>query len=149
RKALEQAVRLQPRFAPALNNLGYVLQHLRRFAEAAECYGQAIAVNPNYAEAYCNLASVRALAGDYDNALALARRAIELKPDYLNPPLAAAVVEADRGRFDEALAWVERLPPHVRRDPMVLVTQAQIFANAGRGEDAIPLCTEVIALQPE
>ncbi|MDL1944788.1 tetratricopeptide repeat protein [Chloroflexi bacterium CFX2] len=50
-----EAIRLQPDFAEAHNNLGNVLSELDHYAEAEEAYRQAIAKDPNYAAAYNNL----------------------------------------------------------------------------------------------
>jgi tetratricopeptide (TPR) repeat protein len=149
RDALEQVVRLCPQFPPGLNNLGFALQHAGLNAMAADRYRQALSVDPAYVEAYSNLASVLALAGCYDEALAHARRAIAINPRFVSPYIHAAFIETDRERFDEALAWIARLPHEARRDASILIAHAEILVKASRHEDALKVCHEAIAVQPD
>ena len=54
-----QALRLQPGFASAYNNLGIALYNLQRYEEAADSYRRALERNPNWAEVLNNLGNTR------------------------------------------------------------------------------------------
>ena len=149
RDALERVVELRPLHAPALNNLGFVLQQLGLNAMASSRYRQALAIDPGYVEAHSNLAAVLGMAGSYDEALTHAKRAIELNPQYLGAYMHAAFIETDRERFDEALAWIGRLPREALRDAAVLTAYGEILVKAGRHEEALAVCREAIAAQPD
>ena len=61
--SLREAARLQPDFAVAHHNLGYVLNLAGKHEEAIAAYKQAILVKPDFATAYHNLAVVYLDAG--------------------------------------------------------------------------------------
>jgi len=50
----EQALRLRPNYLAAYNNMGNVLNYLKRYQEALNAYEQAIQIDPQYATAYHN-----------------------------------------------------------------------------------------------
>jgi tetratricopeptide (TPR) repeat protein len=47
--AYQQAVRLEPKFAEAWNNLGYCYRKAKQFDKALDAYKQAIALKPDFA----------------------------------------------------------------------------------------------------
>jgi tetratricopeptide (TPR) repeat protein len=56
----EQALRIQPDYAEAHNNLGVALLQLGRSQEAIAHFEQALRIKPDFAEAKTNLATARA-----------------------------------------------------------------------------------------
>ena len=50
-ESFNQALKLNPNYAEALNNRAVVLVSLKKFEEALESYDQAIALRPNYMDA--------------------------------------------------------------------------------------------------
>ncbi len=78
----EQALRLQPDFAEAYNNLGVVRARQGKLNEAIACYEQALQLRPDYAEASNNLGNSLENRGQYDEALACYEQALRLRPDY-------------------------------------------------------------------
>src|SRR6185295_14128446 len=53
--ALQQAVRLNPNYAPSFYELGYALRHLKRHDEAMVAYRASVGIDPNYARAYYDI----------------------------------------------------------------------------------------------
>ena len=62
--ALDQALRIDPRFADAAFNRGNVLRQQERLADAENAYRQAIAIDANHVGALNNLAQLLELRGD-------------------------------------------------------------------------------------
>jgi lipoprotein NlpI len=52
---VDQALEVDPEFAPALNHLGLLLRRNGKFQEAESAYLKAITVSPDYALAHYNL----------------------------------------------------------------------------------------------
>ena len=72
----EQALRINPDYAEAHNNLGLLLAQTGRIEEAIAHFEQALRIKPDYAEAHCALGmaleqtgQVREAVGHYEQAL--------------------------------------------------------------------------------
>lgn len=75
---LNQAIRLQPDFAPAYNGRGYARFQLHNYAAAIRDLDRAISLDPQYANAYHIRSVVKKAMGNLKGAAADARRAEEL-----------------------------------------------------------------------
>ena len=80
--AYREAVRLQPEFPSARNNLGNALVAVGDWAGAEEQFVIAVRQDPAYPDAHCNLGLVRLRQGRADEAAACFRRALELEPGH-------------------------------------------------------------------
>jgi hypothetical protein len=78
--SLEAAIRLNPGYAEAFNNLGAALRDLKRLDEALASLDRAIALKPDLAEAHSNRGSVLFDLGRAAEALASYERALALQP---------------------------------------------------------------------
>jgi len=79
---LRRAVRSDPHFAMASNDLGNLLALAGMLAEAAASYRQAIAEAPDFAEAHNNLGNLLQMTGALEEAVACYRTAVGLRPGY-------------------------------------------------------------------
>jgi Flp pilus assembly protein TadD len=52
---LREALRLDPEYVKAWNDLGVVMESLGNCSEAMQCYGQALQLDPTHIEARTNL----------------------------------------------------------------------------------------------
>ncbi|MCF4970142.1 TIGR03032 family protein [Nostoc sp. CMAA1605] len=76
-----EAIRLQPDYIAAYNQLGNALQGLGQMEQAIAAYQRLLEINPNVAQAHCNLGAIWQIQGKTQAAIAAYQRAIQLKPD--------------------------------------------------------------------
>jgi len=79
---LKNAVKLQPTYSEAHNNLGNSLSGLSRFQEANISYKEAIRLKPDYPEAHNNLANSLVKMLNFDDAVTHYLAAIRYKPEF-------------------------------------------------------------------
>jgi tetratricopeptide (TPR) repeat protein len=82
RDAYARAVALDPRYVPALVNLGRLLQDAGRAAEAADQYRAALAVQPSHTTAAFNLGTALEDLGRRAEAIAAYRMALEVDGEF-------------------------------------------------------------------
>ena len=99
---LRRAVRADPHFAVAFNDLGYLLAQQGMLSEAAQSYRHAIAEAPAFAGAHNNLGHVLEMAGSFEEAVACYRNAISLRPGN------ADVFRNLSSAFAGSAAWTRR-----------------------------------------
>jgi len=82
-KEFREAIKINPNYADAHNNLGILLQNLNRYEEAEKEYRESIRINPNYAEAHNNLGNLLQNLNRYEEAEKEYREAIRINPNYI------------------------------------------------------------------
>jgi Tfp pilus assembly protein PilF len=92
-KAYREALKINPDFALAANNLGFVYFKRGKPVEAARWFDKAIEMDGSRALAYLNLGDAQLQAGDDAKALAAYKTFVGLQPKH--------------ARSAELLAWVE------------------------------------------
>ncbi|MGO9085472.1 MAG: tetratricopeptide repeat protein, partial [Candidatus Sulfotelmatobacter sp.] len=78
----EKALKIDPDFAPALDELGFAYAHLQRFDRAVEMikrYAEQVPNEPNSEDSY---GEVLRLAGRYEESLEHYRRALQILPSF-------------------------------------------------------------------
>ena len=106
-KSLEVAIRLNPKYPEAYNNIGTAWRVKGDLDKAIQNYEAAIRLNPKFPEAYNNLGAVWETKGDLDRAIDSYRVAI-----ILNPKLSGAYYNLGnawnaKGDPDKAIACLE------------------------------------------
>lgn len=67
--AYQQAVRIEPKFAEAWNNLGYCYRKVKQFDKALDAYKQAISLKPDFAYPHEYMARTYLAMGNQDAAM--------------------------------------------------------------------------------
>lgn len=142
------AIRLQPDFAQAYNNLGVALERQGKLMGAVEVYGQILRRRPDYAEAHHNQSVAWERMGQYQAAVDSCRRAIALQPGYVQAYNGLGVALHQLGQVEEAVeclrhvvaAWPDYAQGHSNL--------ASILENLGEFEAAIAHLQRAIALEP-
>ena len=78
----QRALRIDPAYIHAHNNLGILFHRTGRRAEAEAAYRSALSLRPDHAEAHYNLGLLYQDAGMLDDAQACYREAVRLRPGY-------------------------------------------------------------------
>ena len=100
----ERALRLNPGYAEARNNLGNVLKDRDKLDEAAACYQRALELKPDYALAHYNLGLLWQDRGHLDDAVTCYRHALRWDPAYSEAHNNLGNALKDQGALDEAVA---------------------------------------------
>jgi predicted O-linked N-acetylglucosamine transferase (SPINDLY family) len=79
--SFHKALNIQPDYAEAHSNLGFVLQKLGKLDEAVTSFHKALNIQPDYAEAHSNLGIALQKLGKLDEAVTSHHKAIAIKPD--------------------------------------------------------------------
>src|SRR6184192_712966 len=160
RQYLKEAVRLDPKFAPAWALLssadaaGYITNNLPRTAElrdeariAAET---ALRLQPNLGEAVSAKAFYHyVFLKDYDTALGYFEQASRLLPSDSRIPEALAFVERRRGHWEQSEAYfnrAERLDP---RNVRIIGQHAWLYRILRRFPDALRKWEDVLNITPD
>ncbi len=80
----KNALKHQPIYPEAANNLGVALESLGKIEEAELTYKKAIKQKKGYANAHYNLANIKKENDDFSSAIEHYTLAIKYKPDYIN-----------------------------------------------------------------
>jgi tetratricopeptide (TPR) repeat protein len=78
----EAALKLDPNFAPSLDELGVAYAHLQRFDRAIEMVKRSAELTPNEPNPQSSLAEVLRLAGRFDDALEHYHQALKIMPSF-------------------------------------------------------------------
>ena len=153
----EQALAIDPEYAPAWDGMGSAYTNLANFAVIDEGYGkakaafeQALKVAPEDARARAGLGwHATEYLADYAAAARYYREALERDPQDIGVLNGAAVLLQTLGRIDEGIAIHEYL---VERDPLnetTLNNLASAYMDAERYEEAQATLDRVKALSPD
>jgi len=120
-----QAIALNPYFAEACSNLGYVIEIQGNPDEAIALYRKAIALNPDLFTAHSNLGVALMNRGETDAARECFQRVIALDPEHAVALQRLGVIAAQYGDYAEA----ETL---LRRALVIDEDNAALHANLGQ-----------------
>lgn len=105
---LRKAVQLDPNVPESYNELGYVLQRLRRHDEAVQAFSAALQLKPVYAQAWNNISTAYRSLRRLDEAEKSCREAIRLEPTLTEAIVNLGIVLMDQTRLEEAIACFEK-----------------------------------------
>jgi tetratricopeptide (TPR) repeat protein len=145
-----EALRLDPAYAQAHNNLGALLQVKGRIDEARNHFREAVALRPDNVEARANLGQLLSAEKQERAAVEQFRAALAAREDHPQALVGLAWIEAtsnDPSLRDpaDAVRLAERAAAATgRKDLPVLDTLAATYAAAGRFDAAVAAAQEAI-----
>ena len=134
-KALLRALDLNPSLATARLNYAAYLTTQVRHDEAVQEIRRALNLDPRSIRSHAQGTVLLIFTRHFDEAIELARRGLEFEPNSGFTLAFQGVAYSELGRFDEAIDNLQRA---VKLDNSltVLALQAQVFAVAGRTDEA-------------
>jgi tetratricopeptide (TPR) repeat protein len=121
-KYYEKAVKANPKYAEAWNNLGAVHYGQKRYKRAIGMYRKALEIAPNSASVHSNLGTAHFARKEYDRAIACYQRALELDPEIFEHRGTHGVMLQERSVAERAVFHY-----HL----------AKLYAKAGQTERAL------------
>lgn len=100
--SFNKAIKIQPHYPEALNNLGVVLEMGDQLDAAKKSYKKAISQKKDYANAYYNLANIQKTQSNLADAIENYRLALKYNPKYFNAMNNLALIHQDQHNFSEA-----------------------------------------------
>lgn len=122
RKNYEKAVKLDPKYADAINNVGTVFYARKKFGTAINRYKKALAINPKSASIWGNLGTAYYARNKFDDMFDCYKTALELDPMVFEHRNSFGVVLQERTVTDRARYHYEL---------------ARMYAHAGQNELAL------------
>jgi tetratricopeptide (TPR) repeat protein len=127
---LEKAVKEDPKFYEAFNNLGVQYQKLKKWDKAIGAYQQAIAVRNDSAKPHVNLGNLYLVLEQTELAIESFKQALAFDPNSVVAHLALGQIYFRKQRFDlaaEHLEMATRLAPHQSHDGFLQLAQLHIL----------------------
>lgn len=135
-KALDQAIKLNPKDQSALVNKGNVYNDRGDGARAEAIFAKIVRQNPRVAEHQRALGRALLAQKKYDQAATRLRQALTLKPDYVDAWLDLSSIQSGRQQHEEALETTEKALAAAPGDPRLLESKAVNLLRAGRPKAA-------------
>jgi Flp pilus assembly protein TadD len=142
------ALRIDPRFVPALANLADLDRMRGMDQQGAELLRRALEIEPNNADVRHSLGLLLVRQHDYVGALALLRQAHELAPGDARYAYVYAVALNSTGAPDQAMALLEATHEQHPTNRDVLVALISIARDTGHLEVALRHARELERLDP-
>jgi cytochrome c-type biogenesis protein CcmH/NrfG len=146
---LRQAMKADPKYVAAFNDLGVMLMRRQRYAEAEKVYLEGLQSNPKSVTLLENLGTDQVHAAKYEDAITTLRSALRLQParGEAHLQLGAALVET--GRYGEAEAELVAAKLDTGADGTGLQLYfGKLYASTGNFTKAIDAFTAYLKLAP-
>lgn len=126
-----------------------LLERLGRNDAALELASAALKIAPGDSEVVRTLARLLRTRGEAARAVDLLDRLAALRPDLVSARLEAAEQVAASGRRDEAIVRYEAVARELPEDARAPERLGRLFADLGRGADAVRWIREALARKPQ
>ena len=122
RKAYEHAIKLDKKYADAINNVGTIFYAQKKYRSAISRYNRALRLAPDSASIYSNLGTAWYARGKIDLMIQAYTKALQLDPEVFEKNSMVGTRMMDRGVTDKARYHFE---------------MARLFAGTGKNELAL------------
>jgi predicted O-linked N-acetylglucosamine transferase (SPINDLY family) len=147
--AYESALRLQPDFLDAWNNLGICRQRRGQFPQAVTAYRQALTLESGNAGVMANLGTVLREMGELTEAVELLRAAAELEPAVASHSVNLGIAYWNQGNFSAAERTLNDTLTRAPDDADAAFNLGNALHGLGRQHEAIDRYRQAVKLRPE
>jgi len=156
-KVLNQAVSIDPEYAPAWVSHSYVYGELRKygflpaeqaFTLAMTAVEKALEIDPNFADAWASMAYLKRGRADWAGAKVAIDKALKLEPHNSTVIGAAATLAGTFGQLDKSIELFER---NVTLNPLSLSSIRALairYVCAGRNDEALEMLNRILVIHP-
>ncbi|MFO1430685.1 MAG: tetratricopeptide repeat protein [Candidatus Competibacteraceae bacterium] len=148
RQALDRALKLDPKYAPAYALRSNIALVQNQRAHALEAARQAVAVNPDSPSAWLSLSLVQQAEFQLDDALQSARKAVELDPDNPQALIQESRLLFGQGRIEKAFKRAEQARRKGPQDALVNSTWGFLQLARFNTDKAMAAFKQAIAQNP-
>jgi len=141
----QEALQIDPNYAPAWNNFGAIFNDLGQTEKAFDCYTKALQLEPRYAKAHANLAQLLAVRGDLDGAAQHYQNALEADPTYANALLGLVKTFVRLQRPQDALACFRKWPGIFQAHPADFAQLGAFLEQTNDVQTAIALYENLLS----
>lgn len=147
--AYESALKLQPDFLDAWNNLGICRQLRGQLPQAATAYRQALLLESRNAGVMANLGTVLREMGELPESVELLRAAADLEPTVASHSLNLGIAYWNQGNFTQAERTLDETLARAPQDPEVAFNLGNALHGLGRQREAIERYRQALQLRPD
>jgi tetratricopeptide (TPR) repeat protein len=143
-----QALQLDPGFAPLYFSRGQLHALRRDPGRALADFSQALQLDPQYREAYLHRANLHAERGDQAQASADYSALLQLDPNQVQALSRRGGIYLARGEVERALADYTRALEVKPEDSSLWASRAEVHVHQGQREQALADYTQALTLDP-
>jgi len=147
--ANEQRLKIDPKDARAMVNLGRVLMAQGRRDEARRRFEEALRTDATIDDAHYNLGLIHRVSGQRDEAIRAFRRTVELNPSHVRAYGNLGLVQVEGDDIEGAALSFEKAIQLDPNDPIALSTLASIRLYQGRVTEAVDYLGAAVRLVPD
>jgi protein O-GlcNAc transferase len=147
--AYESALKLQPDFLDAWNNLGICRQLRGQLSQAATAYRRALSLESRNAGVMANLGAVLREMGELTQAVELLSAAAHLEPAIASHRLNLGIAYWNQGDFPQAERTLNETLARAPDDPEVAFNLGNALHGLGRQREAIDRYQQALKFRPD
>ena len=147
--SFDACLKLEPRNARALNDMGAALCKLGRYNDGEQYFRRAIEADPRLADGHCNLGGMLFGRGQPQAAESCLRRALKLDPNHVDARATLGSTFLSRGRVGEAKLHFERALKIAPSQRMASLGMARIAAAEGQFDKAEEILKGILEVEPD
>lgn len=140
----QQAIRINPNYAPAHHFYADYLKAMGRFEEALNEIEKARELDPLSLAINTGVGHVLYLSRQYDRAIVEYQKAVDLDPNFMATHLWFGRPYLEKGMYQEAIAELETAVRLSGESTLALAMLGHGLASAGRGEEARQILDKLI-----
>lgn len=147
--SVEQALRLEPDSAAALQIKGEILRLEGLYPEARKILERALQIDPGSIDAWFSLGILWSSSGEPEKSLDALDHALALDPENQYILIQRAVALRSMNRFDEALADLQRCTGSDARLPEAFLEMGETLRLMGIYEEALLSLNTALSIEPD
>jgi tetratricopeptide (TPR) repeat protein len=144
----KQALKINPDYAEAYNNMAYALKKQAKMEEAIEAYNKALTIKPDVAEVYNNMGLALVDYGQMEEAIEAFNKALSLNPDHAESYNNMGNALTRQDKLEEAIEAFSKALSLKSDFAEAYSNMGNTLVDQGKLEGAIKAYRKAIAIKP-